>query len=99
VLPHTGSAVARRGDVIRCTVMFGQEQERDGRFRIPVAFTVNGSRIIIKGDEETPRDTQTYIDYSPDKPLFPYVAFRYANSVLAKVTITVTVCCTHETWR
>ena len=81
MLLHVGYAVSRRGDVIRCTVMFENEQERDGKVRVPVVFTVNGSRIILEGNEET----QAYIDYSPDKPLYPYVAFKYENSVLAKV--------------
>ena len=76
---HIGSAAARRGDVIRCTVMFGSEQERDGKVRVPVLFTVNGRKITLEGNEET------YIDYSPDKLLYPYVAFQYKNRVLAKV--------------
>ena len=83
MLLRVGYAVSRRGDVIRCTVMFENERqaERDGKVRVPVVFTVNGSRIILEGNEET----QAYIDYSPDKPLYPYVAFKQENSVLAKV--------------
>ena len=61
--------------------MFENEQERDGKVQVPVVFTVNGSRIILDGNEET----QAYIDYSPEKHLYPYVAFKYENSVLAKV--------------
>lgn len=85
MLPHIGSAAARRGDVIRCTVMFENEQEREGKVQVPVVFTVNGSRIILEGNGEV------YIDYSPDKPLYPYVAFKYANTVMAKVKITITM--------
>ena len=60
--------------------MFGSKQVRDdGNIRVPVVFTANGSRIILEGDEET------YIDYSPDQLLYPYVAFKYKNRVLAKV--------------
>ena len=65
--------------------MFGSEKERDGKVRVPVMFTVNGSRVILEGNEET------YIDYSPDKRLYPYVAFKHKNSVLAKV-ITERLC-------
>ena len=65
--------------------MFDSKQERDGKVRVPVVFTVNGSRTILEGNEEA------YIDYSPDKLLYPYVAFRYKNSVLAKV-ITERLC-------
>lgn len=75
-----GYAVSRRGDVIRCTVMFGSKQVRDdGKIRVPVVFTANGSRIILEGNKEM------YIDYSPDQLLYPYVAFKYKNRVLAKV--------------
>ena len=84
---HVGSGAARRGDVIRCTVMFGSEEERDGKVKVPVVFSVNGSEIILKGDEESRRETKTYID--ADKPLYPFIAFKYQNSVLAKVTVTV----------
>ena len=72
-----GSNAARRGDVIRCTVMFEDGEEREGK--LPVVFSVNGSRIV-------PEDkTQSYIEYRKNRPLFPYIAFRYENSVLAKV--------------
>ena len=58
--------------------MFGDELERDGKLQLPVVFTVNGSRIVPEGNE-------AFIEYSPDKPLYPYIAFRSHNSVLAKV--------------
>ena len=77
---HLGSAAARRGDVIRCTVMFDSKKERDdGKIRVPVVFTANGSRIIPEGNEDE------YIEYSPNQLLYPYVAFKFKNSVLAKV--------------
>lgn len=60
--------------------MFGSKRVRDdGKIRVPVVFTANGSRIILERNEET------YIDYSPDQRLYPYVAFEYKNKVLAKV--------------
>lgn len=74
-----GSRVAVRGDVIRCTVVFEKEQEVDGKVQVPVVFSVNGSRIV-------PIDKHpSFIEYSEDRPLFPYVAFYKENRVLAKV--------------
>ena len=61
--------------------MFEEEREVDGQIRVPVVFSVNGSKIIPK-DKNQPS-----IEYSMDKPLFPYLAFRYENSVLAKVIL------------
>ena len=63
--------------------MFEDKLEIDGQIHIPVVFSVNGSEI-------TPEDENpSYIKYSMDRPvdLFPYVAFRYENSVLAKVIL------------
>lgn len=76
----TGPAVTRRGDVIRCTVMFGNERERDGKVQVPVEFSVNGRRIM-----PTEGANEPYIDYSHDKPLYPYIAFKQPNTVLAKM--------------
>lgn len=74
-----GSIVALRGNVIRCTVLFEKEQEVDGKIQVPVVFSVNGGRI-------DPIDKhQSFIEYSKDRPLFPYVAFYKENRVLAKV--------------
>ncbi|CAH3159044.1 unnamed protein product, partial [Porites evermanni] len=74
-----GSTAARRGDIIRCTVKFEDKLEIDGQIRIPVVFSVNGSKII-------PEDMNpSYIEYSVDRPLYPYLAFEYENSVLAKM--------------
>ena len=77
---HVGCAAVHRGDVIRCTVVFEDKQEIDGKFQVPVMFSENGSRVIPKGGHP-------YIECSPNKPLYPYIAFRYENSVLAKVNI------------
>ena len=78
VCSRVGIAASRRGDVIRCTVLFEDKQERGGKVQVPVVFSVNGSTIIPEGD-------QTFIEYSPDEPLYPCVAFAHENSVLAKV--------------
>ena len=75
---HTGATAARRGDVIRCTVLFDQEEKRGGKFQVPVVFSVNGSKIVPEGD-------RTIIEYSSDRKLYPYIAFNFENSVLAKV--------------
>lgn len=79
MLSDVGPSAARRGDVIRCTVMFEDSHEAgDGIVHVPVVFTVNGSRIIPEGG-------QTYIEYSLDRPVYPHIGFYYENSVLAKV--------------
>ena len=59
--------------------MFEDKLEIDGQIYIPVVFSVNGSKIIPE-DKNPP-----YIEYSMGRPLFPYLAFQYENSVLAKV--------------
>jgi len=64
--------------VIRCTVLFDHEVETNGTVKVPVVFSVNGSRIVPEGD-------QTVIEYSSDRKLYPYIAFLNENSVLAKV--------------
>ena len=59
--------------------MFEDKLVIEGQIRIPVVFSVNGTKII-------PEDKKpSYIEYSMDRPLFPYLAFQYENSVLAKV--------------
>jgi len=78
MISHTGATAARRGDVVRCTVLFDQKVETDGTVKVPVVFSVNGSKIVPEGD-------QTIIEYSSDQKLYPYIAFKYENSVLAKV--------------
>ena len=66
--------------MIRCTVMFEEKQEKDGKVQFPVVFTVNGSRVIPEG-------VQTFIECTPGKPLYPYSCFTKPNSFLAKVKI------------
>ena len=66
--------------MIRCTVLFEEKQYKDGKFQVPVVFYENGRKVI-------PQDKVTYIEYEQSKLLYPYVAFRYANTVLAKVRI------------
>ena len=75
-----GPAATRRGDVIRCTVMFEDQQEKEGKVHVPVVFTVNGSRIMTEKG-------QTFIEYNPHKLLYPQIGFYYENSVLTKVKI------------
>ena len=59
--------------------MFEDKLQADGETRVPVVFSVNGSRKV-------PEDRNpSYIEYSIDRPLYPYLAFNYENSVLAKV--------------
>ena len=59
--------------------MFEDELQVDGETRVPVIFSVNGRRIVPKDKKPS------YIENSKDRPLFPYLAFDYKNSVLAKV--------------
>ena len=75
----------RRGDVVRCTVAFDDQQERDGKVQVPVVFSVNGSRIYHGNDK--------CVEHSPDKPLYvyPYIDFQGKTSLLAKVKINVTL--------
>ena len=59
--------------------MFEDKLQVDGETRVPVVFSVNGSRIV-------PEDRNpSYIEYSMDRPLYPYLAFNYENRVFAKV--------------
>ena len=59
--------------------MFEHKLHVDGETRVPVIFSVNGSRIVPKDGK------RSYIEYSMDRKLYPYLAFHYENSVLAKV--------------
>ena len=78
LLSYLGNAAVRRGDVIRCTVLFEKKECKDGKLQVPVEFYENGSKVI-------PQDKQvTYIEYDQSQ-LYPYVCFKYANTVLAKV--------------
>ena len=54
--------------------MFEEKQEVDGKIQVPVVFSVNGSRIV-------PEDNNpSFIEYSQERALFPYVAFGNADS-------------------
>ena len=79
--------MARRGDRIRCTVNFDEKkQEKDGKAQVPVFYTLNGKKIIIKGEESG----DIFMDY--DKPLFPFIAMTEGSSVLAKVRTLLEAC-------
>lgn len=82
LLSPAGPAVAFRGDRIRCTVMFESAQERDGKVQVPIFFTLNGRKIIIRDG-----DDQVFMDMDSDKPLYPYIGMTDGCSVLAKVRI------------
>ena len=70
--------MARRGDRIRCTVMFENKREKSGKVQVPVVFSLNGKKVVIQDGEG-----QFFVD--DDKPLFPYVGMTDGSSVLAKV--------------
>lgn len=86
MLCHAGPAACRRGDVVRCTVVFEEKEEIDEQlYKVPVVFTVNGSRVV-------PEAHDSCIEYAPDTSLYPQIGFYYENSVLAKVIkVTITV--------
>lgn len=75
-----------QGDLIRCTIMFEEKQQRDGKLQVPVVFTINGSRITPEGDPPL-------MEYCPDTPLYPFVVFGDTTSVLAKVNETFVFDC------
>ena len=58
--------------------MFEHEEERDGKFHVPVRFTVNGTRIQRQGGLR-------FIKTKPDDPLYPFIGFDNQSRVLAKV--------------
>ena len=80
--------VASRGDRIRCTVMFeGVKEKEDGKKQIPICFTLNGKRILIKRTKQHRETDRVFMDYDDDKPLYPYIGMTEGCSVLAKVSI------------
>ena len=80
--------VASRGDRIRCTVMFeGVKEKEDGKKQIPICFTLNGKRILIKGTKKRRETDRVFMDYDDDKPLYPYISMTKDCSLLAKVSI------------
>lgn len=83
-----GPLGAFRGDRIRCTVMFGEERTKeDGKKQIPICFTLNGRKILLKAPSEGEKDDRVFMDYDDDKPLYPYIGMTDGSSVLTKVRI------------
>ena len=76
----SGPTRARRGDRIRCTVLFQEKRDADGK--IPVFFTLNGSDIILQRGE-SPESSLIFMDFK--EPLFPFIGMTEGSSVLAKV--------------
>ena len=74
--------MARRGDRVRCTVMF--ESMREGSGQVPVIFALNGKKIVIRGGD-------IFMDYDDSEPLFPYIGMTEGSSVLAKVTTAIEI--------
>lgn len=74
--------MARRGDRVRCTVMF--EGMREGSGKVPVFFALNGKKIVIRGGD-------IFMDYDDSEPLFPHIGMTDGSSVLAKVTTIIEI--------
>ncbi len=72
--------MARRGDRIRCTVIFKNEKEINGKRQVPVVFSLNGRKIIAE-------DGEGHFFLDCDKPLYPFIGMLSTGSVLAKVRI------------
>ena len=68
--------MARRGDRIRCTIMFENERKEEGK--VKVFFTLNDRKIITQDGED-----HTLMDFK--EPLYPYIGLTYGCSVYAKV--------------
>ena len=62
-------------------MLFENEQEKDGKIQVPVVFTLNGRKIMIRDEE----DSEVFMD--SDKQLFPYIGMNEGCSVVAKVGI------------
>ncbi|KAL9952827.1 hypothetical protein ACROYT_G040140 [Oculina patagonica] len=73
------SGQAGCGDRIRCTVMFENKKENDGKVQVPVMFSLNGMKI-------TPQVGEDPFFLDSDRPLYPYIGMREDSSVLAKDT-------------
>lgn len=81
-----GPMVASRGDRIRCTVMFEDEEEiENGKKRVPICFTLNGKMILIKRTKQQRETDRVFMDYDHDKRLYPYIGMTDGGSVLAKM--------------
>lgn len=78
-----GYAMAFRGDLIRCTVVFKDEKKIEDKeeVRVPVVFTLNDKRITPEGQEG-----ELFTHYNPNgRGLFPYIGMRDKGcSVLVK---------------
>lgn len=73
--------MAYRGDVIGCTVKFGEKQDVDGKFQI--VFTLNGKPIT-----QDRIVTEYRLEYSSTMKLYPYICMGYTGmKVLANVSI------------
>ena len=70
--------MARRGDLIRCTM----EKERNGE-EFEFIFTLNGRKICRQEGEEKP------LTLEKRDGLYPYIAMADGCSVLARVRIAV----------
>ena len=68
-------AMAYRGDLIGCTVMF--HELKDGK--VPIQFTLNGKQIT---------QDKIFIEYNPpEKSLYPFIGMGHAGiRVLVKVS-------------
>ena len=68
-------AMAHRGDMISCTVMF--EMEQNGK--VPIVFTLNGRQIT--------HEKIHYDNFHRDIPLYPYIGMGTKGiRVLARVS-------------
>ncbi|KAL9952837.1 hypothetical protein ACROYT_G040150 [Oculina patagonica] len=70
--------MAIRGDRIRCTAIFKNAKEKDGKRQVPVMFSLNGRKIIAEDGED-----HFFLDC--DKPLYPFIGMDRTGSVFAKM--------------
>jgi len=70
--------MARRGDRIRCTVIFDNERKNDGK--VQVVFSLNDRKIMMRDGED-----HIFMDY--DRALYPYIGLTHGCSVLTKVIV------------
>ena len=77
-MPYTGLVMARRGDLIRCTLI----KEEDGG-ECSFLFTMNGRKINVE------RNHETFNLNNANGGLYPYIAMADGCSVLARVSVLV----------
>ena len=70
--------MARRGDLIRCTLINGENGDKEYSF----LFTMNGRKINVEKN-----DDKSFTLKTADGPLYPYIAMADGCSVLARVSI------------